>query len=237
LLALRVALLGRGATPDHESALKSIADERFGRVLLSAIAAGLAGYALWQLTRALVGGNLESGEEEDTALERAGHLALGVFYGALVVSAVLIVVGADGGGSPREEDRATAYVLDLPAGPLLVGGVGLVFVAAGLMSLYRSASREFREGLKLRELSDTEDSVYTVFGVAGFVARGVVYGLIGVFLVRAAYRYDPEEAVGVDGALSEIAQASYGPFLLGLTAAGLFAFGLYSFVEARYRQV
>jgi hypothetical protein len=237
LLALRVALLGRGATPDHESALKSIADERFGRVLLSAIAAGLAGYALWQLTRALVGGNLESGEEEDTALERAGHLALGVFYGALVVSAVLIVVGADGGGSPREEDRATAYVLDLPAGPLLVGGVGLVFVAAGLMSLYRGASREFREGLKLRELSDTEDRVYTVFGVAGFVARGVVYGLIGVFLVRAAYRYDPEEAVGVDGALSEIAQASYGPFLLGLTAAGLFAFGLYSFVEARYRQV
>jgi Domain of Unknown Function (DUF1206) len=76
-----------------------------------------------------------------------------------------------------------------------------------------------------------------VFGVAGFVARGVVYGLIGVFLVRAAYRYDPEDAVGVDGALSEIAQASYGPFLLGLTAAGLFAFGLYSFVEARYRQV
>ena len=73
--------------------------------------------------------------------------------------------------------------------------------------------------------------------MAGFVARGVVFGLIGVFLVRAAYQYDPKEAVGIDGALSEIVHTPYGPLLLGLVAAGLFAFGLYSFVEARYREV
>lgn len=64
-----------------------------------------------------------------------------------------------------------------------------------------------------------------------------MFGLIGVFLIRAGCQYDPEEAVGIDGALAELAHASYGPFLLGVTAAGLFAFGLYSFVEARYREV
>ena len=58
LLALKVALLGRGATPDRESALKAVADEQFGRVLLGAIAIGLLGYALWQLARAVLGGNL-----------------------------------------------------------------------------------------------------------------------------------------------------------------------------------
>jgi Domain of Unknown Function (DUF1206) len=237
LLALKVALLGRGETPDRESALKAVADEQFGRVLLSAIAVGLLGYALWQLARAVLGGNLEGGEDDESVFKRIGYAARGVFYGALFVSTTMIVFGADEGGNKREEDRATAYVLDLPAGPLIVGAVGLAFVAGGLFNVYRGVTRKFREKLKLRKLSDAEDKAYTIIGVAGFVARGVVFGLIGIFLVRAAYQYDPKEAVGIDGALSEIVHTSYGPFLLGLVAAGLFAFGLYSFVEARYREV
>jgi uncharacterized protein DUF1206 len=236
LLALKVALLGRGQTPDRESAFQAVADEQFGRVLLSAIAVGLAGYALWQLARAVLGGNLEGGEDENV-FKRIGYAARGVFYGALFVSTTIIVFGADEGGSKREEDRATAYVLDLPAGQLLVGGVGLAFVAAGLFNLYRGLTGKFREKLKLRKLSDAQDQAYTVIGVVGFVARGVVFSLIGVFLVRAAYQYDPQEAVGIGGALAEVAQASYGPALLGFVAAGLLAFGLYSFVEARYRDV
>jgi Domain of Unknown Function (DUF1206) len=236
LLALRVALLGRGQTPDRESALKTIVDEPFGRFLLGAIAVGLAGYALWQLVRALLGGNLEGGEDEGI-FKRIGYAARGLFYSALFVSTTLIVFGADEGGNRREEDRATAYVLDLPAGPLIVAGVGLAFLAAGVFNLYRGVTRKFREKLKLRKLSDAEDKAYTVVGVVGFVARGIVFSLIGVFLVRAAYQYDPKEAVGIDGALAEVAHASYGPLLLGLVAAGLFAFGLYSFVEARYREV
>ena len=236
LLALKVALLGRGATPDRESALKTIADEPFGRFLLGAIAIGLAGYALWQLARAVLGGNLEGGEDE-SVFKRIGYAARGIFYGALFVTTTMIVFGADEGGNKQEEDKATAYVLDLPGGPFLVGGVGLGFIAAGLFNFYRGITRKFREKLKLRKMSDAEDKAYTVIGVVGFVARGVVFSLIGIFLVRAAYQFDPKEAVGIDGALSELAQASYGPFLLGLTAAGLFAFGLYSFVEARYREV
>jgi hypothetical protein len=236
VLAFKVALLGRGHTPDRHSALATIVDEPFGRTLLSAIAVGLAGYALWQLARAALGGNLEGGEDE-SILKRIGFAARGVLYGALFVSALMIVFGADEGGSQGKEDRATAYVLDLPAGPYLVGGVGLAFVAAGLFNFYRGVTRKFREKLKLRKLSEAEDNAYTVVGIAGFVARGVVFSLIGAFLIRAAYQYDPKEAVGIDGALSELAHASYGLYLLGLTAAGLFAFGLYSLVEARYRDV
>ena len=236
LLALRVALLGRGQTPDREAALRSVVDEQFGRVLLSAIAVGLAGFALWQLARAVLGGNLEGGEEEPL-WKRVGYAAYGLLYVAIFVSATMIVLGADEGGNRREEDKATAYVLDLPAGPWLVGGVGLGFLVACVFNLYRGVSGKFREKLKLRKLSDAEDRAYTVIGVVGYAARGVVFGLVGLFLIRAAYQYDPQEAVGLDGALAELAQASYGPFLLGLTAAGLFAFGLYSFVEARYREV
>jgi hypothetical protein len=74
-------------------------------------------------------------------------------------------------------------------------------------------------------------------GTFGHLARMVVFGLVGVFLIKAAIDFNPKKAVGLDGALAKLAHASYGPFLLGLVAAGLVAFGLYSLTDARYRRI
>ena len=74
-------------------------------------------------------------------------------------------------------------------------------------------------------------------GVAGHLACGVVFSLVGVFLAKAAIEYDPNEAVGIDGALLKLAQHDQAPLLLGLVAAGLIAYALYCLVEARYRKI
>jgi hypothetical protein len=74
-------------------------------------------------------------------------------------------------------------------------------------------------------------------GSFGHLARMVVFGLVGVFLIKAATDYNPNNAVGLDGALAKLAHASYGPFLLGIVAAGLIAFGVYSLSDARYRRI
>ena len=160
LLALRVALLGRGSTPDRESALKTVADEPFGRYVLGAIAVGLAGYALWQLARAVLGGNLEGGEDE-SAWKRIGYAARGVFYGAIFVSTTLIVLGADEGGDKNKEDQATAYVLDLPGGPFLVAGIGLGFLGGGrLQPLPRRDAQVSREAEAARDERDRGQGVH-----------------------------------------------------------------------------
>ena len=78
---------------------------------------------------------------------------------------------------------------------------------------------------------------FTRIGVFGHLARMVVFVLIGYFLCKAALDYDAKEAVSLDGALSKLAQASSGPWLLGLVAFGLIGFGLYSLADARYRKV
>jgi hypothetical protein len=74
-------------------------------------------------------------------------------------------------------------------------------------------------------------------GTFGHLARGVVFGLVGVFLINAAVDFEPRSAVGLDGALAKLAHHSYGPFLLGVVAAGLIAFGLHSLSDARYRRI
>ena len=74
-------------------------------------------------------------------------------------------------------------------------------------------------------------------GSFGHLARMVVFGLVGVFLVKAALEYSPDSAVGLDGALAKLDHTSYGPFLLGVVGAGLVAFALYSLCDARYRRI
>jgi hypothetical protein len=56
-------------------------------------------------------------------------------------------------------------------------------------------------------------------------------------LIKAAVEYDPTKAVGLDGALAKLAHQSYGSALLGVVAAGLVAFAIYSLADARYRKI
>ena len=74
-------------------------------------------------------------------------------------------------------------------------------------------------------------------GTVGHLARMVVFALVGIFLIKAAVDYNPRAAVGLDGALAKIVHRSYGPLLLGIVAAGLVAFALYSLTDARYRKI
>ncbi|MDQ1602641.1 MAG: hypothetical protein QOE01_486, partial [Actinomycetota bacterium] len=71
----------------------------------------------------------------------------------------------------------------------------------------------------------------------GYVARGIVFGLIGIFVIKAAKDHQPGKARGFDTALKSVAHAPFGQFLLILAAAGLICFGAYCFAEARYRRL
>jgi Domain of Unknown Function (DUF1206) len=235
-IAMNVAIGGAGRLEDRKGALAAAAEGWLGRLLVAVIAVGLAGYAFWRLAEALLGRPLEGGEEEGWA-KRLGLVARGLWYLGLCGIALAVLAGANEQGGSRQEDRVTARVLELPLGRWIVAAVGLGILGAAGFNVWRGVTASFRKNLKLRKLGDMEDRAFTIIGGIGYVARGVVFGLIGLFLVRAAYQYDPKEAVGLDGALSEVVQQPYGTTLLGIVAGGLIAYGLFCFVEARYREV
>ena len=234
ILAIKLAIGAGGKTTNQQGALKTIAHQPFGKVLLILVAVGLAGYALWRLVRALLG---HGPEGSDSGFDRIAAFASGIVYAGLCAIAVEILLGSSSSGGSGNAHTTTAGVFGWPGGTWLVGIAGAGLIGVGLYQGYRGLSKDFLKDSKTEQMSARVRNWIEWIGSFGHLARMVVFGLVGVFLIRAAIDYNPNKAVGLDGALAKIAHASYGPFLLGIVAAGLIAFGVYSLSDARYRRI
>jgi hypothetical protein len=230
LLAFELAIGAGGSTTSQQGALHEIAQQPFGKVLLVLTAIGLAGYSIWRFVRAAIG---HGTEDSESTLERLGGVVSGIGYAILCATAIEILIGSGGGGT----SQTTGGILGWPGGVWIVGIAGIVTIGEGLEQGYRGFSKKFLEKSKTVEMSAAAKTWFTRIGVLGHLARMVVFVLIGYFLVKAAIDYNPDAAVSLDGALTKVASASYGPVLLGIVAAGLAAFGLYSILDSRYRKV
>lgn len=99
------------------------------------------------------------------------------------------------------------------------------------------ARTKFEEHLDLSELGPGARSTLVNLGKVGYLARGIVFTLVGILVVAAAVTFDPDKARGMDAALRQVAAQPYGPWLLSLMALGLMCFGAYSLAESRYRRL
>lgn len=233
ILAAKLASGGGGGNASQQGALRSIAAQPLGEVLLILVAVGLGGYALWRLVRAILGHGPEGSDE---GVDRLAALASGVVYAGLCAIAVEILLGS-GGGSSGGAQKTTSGVFGWPGGTWLVGIAGFVLIGVGLYQGYRGVSKDFLEDSKTGEMSARARAVFKRLAMFGYLARMVVFLLVGAFLIDAAVSYDPNKAVGLDGALATVDHASYGPVLVGIVAAGLIAFGIYSLADSRYRRL
>jgi hypothetical protein len=235
VLALQTALGNGGQTTDTQGAIRTIAESTFGTLLLWLVAVGLVGYALWRLIQAALDPEHEGADAEGIA-KRLGYVGSGAVYAGLALFAFRILLG-DGGGGGGGADSWTAKLMSQPLGVWLVGLAGVVGLGIGGYQVYKAWSVAFEEKLKVGGLDGRARR--WVIGVSrfGIAARGVVFALIGVFLLVAAVQADPQEARGLDGVLQTLRAQPFGPYLLGLAALGLVAYGVYCFVNARYRRI
>ncbi|HWF49464.1 MAG TPA: DUF1206 domain-containing protein [Solirubrobacteraceae bacterium] len=234
VLALKLALGSAGRATNQQGALKTVAHEPFGKALLIALTVGLAGYALWRLVRAAIG---HGTQDRDSDFERVAGVASGLAYAGLCLTAVEILAGAGGGGGSGNPKKAAGGVLAWTGGTVIVAAAGAILIGVALYQGYKGISRRFLAQSNTAQMSPAVKRGFLALGVFGHLARMVVFGLIGFGLLKAAIDYNAHNAIGLDGALNKLAHNSYGPFLLGLVAAGLVGFALYSIADARYRKV
>ena len=235
-LATQAALGTGGAIEDTRGVLVTIARQPFGRLLLGATALGLSGYVLWRLVQACLDPE-HKGTDARGLLTRLGFAVSGLVYAGLAVLAARMALGAGGRGSHGTEQEWTALVLAQPFGVWLVCILGGIIIVVGLAHFYRAYTAHFMQEYATGEMSARQQRWAKRLGQWGLAARGVTFGIIGGFLLYAGISADPSEARGLGGALVVVAQQPYGPWLLGVVALGLVAYGLFCLSQALYRRV
>ena len=237
VIAVQAAFTSARAPEDSSGALGVVLRQPFGRVLLGLVAIGLVGWVVWRLVQAIRDPEREGGDAKGT-IKRIGYVVSAFIYGGLAVEAVRMLMGSSsGGGGEQSADHWTAVVMSQPAGRWIIAGVGVVTILAGLYQLVRAYRASFARRLELSRLSPDGRDRVILFGRLGMTARGIVFGIIGWFLLQAALQYDPQEAGGLESALQTLQQQSYGQWLLGAVGLGLLCYGLFEFAEARYRVI
>lgn len=217
-----------------EGALHTILEQPFGRVLLGIVALGLAGFVVWRAVQAIVDPE-HSGGGMKRAAGRIGFAISGVVYAALTLEAVRMIRGSGGQGGGTE--HWTAVVMEKPFGRIAIGLAGVGIGAYGLYQLIKAFKSDLDKRLNLEGSAVATRKRVVALARAGTAARGVVFAIIGWLVIKSALQYDPSEAQGLQGALVTLREAAYGPYLLGLVALGLMAYGISQLVKARYRVI
>ncbi len=239
-LAINVAL-GNRATASEIGAIQTVAQAPFGRFLLIALTAALVALVVWKVAQTISGDPIEGAEGSD----RAKYALKAVLYSGAALASLSILIAnwggnagavpGAGGGSGSSQQQATAVVLGLPGGRWIVMIVGLVVIGFGAYLIYRhTLNREFMERIGALE-HDKRRTVETL-GRVGYAGSGLVTIGVGVFLIIAGLQHDPSDVKGLSGLLADLAGQGWGQLVLWLIAGGLFAYGLFSFAEARYRR-
>lgn len=235
IIAIQVAVNGSHQQADRTGAVHLVAQTGFGSLILWLLVTGFGGMTLWRLSEAAWGGPGADGRKPG---KRLANLARAVFY-ALVTYGILkyaLGVGQPGSSDSQSQDL-TAAAMRHQGGQVIVALAGVVIVAAGLYVIYRAYKLKFLKHLRMGSASARTRKAVTRLGQAGGIARGLVFGTIGVFLVIAAKDASPRQAKGIDSALRALAHTPLGPWLLVIVATGLMMFGAYSWCEARWRAV
>jgi hypothetical protein len=237
LLAAQAAIGAGGRTTDTSGALQAIVNQPFGKFLLSIVTLGLIGYALLRFVETFLDPE-HSGQRLDAKriIQRLGYAFSAFAYTGLALTAVKLILGSGGGDSNSTQDW-TARFLAQPFGQWLVAAAGVIAIGVGISYLYQAYKGKFRRHFKWQQMSATQQTWAMRLGRFGIAARGIVFGIIGIFLIQAARHSNASQAKGLGGALAVLAGQPYGPWILGVVALGLIAYGIYSVVEARYRRI
>ena len=231
-IALRVATGGSGSA-DQSGAVAALAGSPGGTVLLWACFLGCAALAVFLFSEVFFGATQRS--DRDRLKHRVKMGGQAVVYGAIGAVFGTYALGgtSDSSGSTQS---LSARLMAHPAGTVLLIAVGLGLVVAGAFFVHRGVTRSFRENLKSLPPGRPGRAVMWL-GTAGYAAKGVALAVLGVLVVVATVRSDPEQSSGLDGALKALQEQPFGAWILGAVALGLICYGVFMVVRARYQRM
>ncbi|MHB0777423.1 DUF1206 domain-containing protein [Halomonas sp. WWR20] len=221
-----------GKTTDSRGALQTLVGEPLGQTCLAIIGIGLVGYALWRFVQGFADADQHGWDIKGVTI-RASLIISGLLHLSLAFYALQLVLGSadqSGGGN----QGLSAQLMQYEWGRWLVALIGAAIFIAGLAQGFKGWKAKFMKHFKI-----SRNRLGTVCHVCrfGLLAKGLVFCIIGLFFISAAFHYDSSEAKGLAGVFNALRAQPYGVVLLIIVSLGLLSFAVYSFIEARYRRV
>lgn len=233
-LAIIAAAGPGGRTVGRMGVLRWLNELPAGPALLLLIGIGLLGYVVLRLMQAIKDTN-HKGRSWKGLARRTGYLISGIVYLVFLIGSIYILFPkAD--VWQEEEVNYLNKILGLPAGNIAVAIAGVFSFGYGIFEIVRGGKGSYKHHLSLQQVKKSRRLLLNAVGAVGYVARGIVLGLIGFFVVRAAFEAYVDE-VGFTSKALEFISAYLGPFVMGIIAAGLALYGIFMFVKARFYQV
>lgn len=222
-----------GGKADSQSALTTLLQQPLGQIWIALVGLGLAGFVVWRLAQSIAN---TDGQDEDAKgyIIRAALFGSAITYAGLALTALTLALQAGGQSGSGGEQGLAAWIMQQPFGRYLAGIVGIGFIIGGIVTAAKGIRRKFDKYLDLDASQNTPAVLISIYGL---VARGVVFAIVGGFFLYAAFTVNPEQAGGTADALTWVRQLPLGGVIYTIVALGLGAFGLYNFVEARYRRI
>ena len=230
-LAIQLALGDREGSPSSSGAMKELAQQPFGSILIWVISLGMFLLVIWQGLEAAFGHRDEDGGKR--IAKRLSSAGKAIIYAVIGISGIKVAIGSGSSGSKGQESF-TAKLMNAPAGQVLVGIVALAIIGYGIYQIVQAWTENFAKKLDGEGRSGKSGTAYIAFGKAGYAARGVALSVVGGLFCYAAITHDPKKSGGLDQALYEVLEKPFGPVLLCLIAIGLFCYGLFTLARARH---
>jgi hypothetical protein len=231
-LAVQLAFGDREGSTNTTGAIRQLAEQPFGAVLVWAVAIGMYLLAAWQAVEAAVGHRDREGATR--VRKRLTSAGKAVIYAVIGTSALKIALGERTGSSEKSTDSLTAQIMDLPGGQVLVGLVGLGIIVVGGALVYKGLTDRFLRDIDSEGKRGATGSAYTWLGRVGYTAKGVALGVVGALFVWAAITHEPDKSGGLDQALTQVLDQPFGPALLTAIGVGIACFGVFCFAWARH---
>lgn len=229
IIAFQIGFGDTSHSANQQGAFHALAAEPFGRGLLWAVSVGLFLLALWQAMEAGWGHRRDDGIKR--VLTRLGSACSMVIYGFIGVNAAKVAIGA---GARAHSKEWTARLMSLPFGPALVAIVGVIILVVAVMMCVRGIRGDFSSNLDASGRGRVPVETVIRVGQVGYVAKGVAFGIVAGLFFWAAATYDAAKAGGLDVAVTTLAKAPAGPWLLAAMAVGVLCFAAYCLGWALY---
>jgi hypothetical protein len=232
-LALKVAAgVEGGRITDQGGALYVVLGQPFGHALLVLVAVGLLAYASWEILGAIFGWRRRAGEGYGA---RALTVVRALVYAAIGVQALRLAIGLRGTRSGPEPLVRAA--LDWPFGEWLIIIAGLGIGYYGIIEIIDAIKGRLEPDLDAATLRRRAGEWALHVARGGIGARGLLLVVLAVGIIRAAVAHRPDAAGGMGSSMVILNTLPQGTLLLGATAAGVLAYGIYQLLHARYAQV